>query len=305
MSNTPLRLGTRDSALALWQAHKVQALLKDQEIDVEVVPIKSEGDLKLDKPLYELGITGIFTRSLDLALLDGRIDFAVHSLKDVPTALAHGLEMWSILERADHRDVLLHKGLNFLDDSSHSGTIATGSLRRQAQWLHRYPHHRVTNLRGNVQTRLQKLRENDWNGAIFAYAGLERMELLPEDVLVLDWMIPAPAQGAIAVVGRQTDPQSAALLKQINHAPTQFCVEAERHLLQVLEGGCTAPIGAFAYLENETITLQAGLFALDGSTGIIREGQSPVKERLILAEKLANEIREQGGEPILKSLRNA
>ena len=305
MSNTPLRLGTRDSALALWQAHKVQALLNAKGAEVEVVPIKSEGDIELEKPLYELGITGIFTKSLDLALLDGKIDFAVHSLKDVPTALAHGLSLWAVLERANHQDVLLHKGVDFLGDSVPGNTIATGSLRRQAQWLHRYPHHHVANLRGNVQTRLKKLEENDWKGAIFAYAGLERMALLPENMRVLDWMIPAPAQGAIAVVGREADTQIAALLKQINHAPSQYCVETERRLLRILEGGCTAPIGAYAEVQNQSISLKAGLFALDGSEAILREGQSPVEDRLELAAQIAREIKTAGGDEILKSIRNA
>ena len=301
MNKPALRLGTRDSALALWQARKVQALLHEKGVESTLVPIKSEGDIELEKPLYELGITGIFTKSLDLALIEGRIDFAVHSLKDVPTALAKGLEMWAVLERADHRDVLLHKGVDFLSEKT-SHTIATGSLRRQAQWLHRYPLHKITNLRGNVQTRMQKLEENDWQGAIFAFAGLERMDLLVENLDILDWMIPAPAQGAIAVVGRKAEPDTAALLRQINHTPSQVCVETERKLLRELEGGCTAPIGAFAQLQGNELYLKAGLFALDGRTAVVKEGKARVEDRMNLATELAAEIKHSGGEAILKSL---
>ena len=304
MSQSLLRLGTRDSALAMWQAKKVQSLLAEKGQEVELVPIKSEGDIELEKPLYELGITGIFTKSLDLALIQNKIDFAVHSLKDVPTALAHGLKMWAVLERADHRDVLIHKGADFLEDEDSPATIATGSLRRQAQWLHQFPQHQVTNLRGNVQTRLQKLQDEDWQGAIFALAGLERMELVPEKTEFLDWMIPAPAQGAIAVVGRESDTATEALLSQINHQDTRICVEAERRLLRELEGGCTAPIGAYASLQGEEMTLKAGLFSLDGQEAITAEDKVSKEQGQDLAIQLAKEIKAHGGDAILEALRN-
>lgn len=303
MSSTSWRLGTRDSALALWQAHKVKDLLAAEGHQVEIVPIKSQGDIELDKPLYELGITGIFTKSLDLALVENRIDFAVHSLKDVPTALAHGLDMWAVLERANHRDVLIHKGLDFLEKTE-TATVATGSLRRQAQWLHRYPHHQVTNLRGNVQTRMQKLKDNPWHGAIFAHAGLDRMELLPEQTEILDWMIPAPAQGAIAIVGRQIDKQMAEAIGKINHPSTALCVRVERKLLRELEGGCTAPIGAHAQINEGQITLKAGLFSTDGKQAVIDEISGPQEEGEELATALSQRLKTQGGSAILEELRN-
>lgn len=303
MISSSWRLGTRDSALALWQAHKVSDLLAAEGHRVEIVPIKSQGDIELEKPLYELGITGIFTKSLDLALIENRIDFAVHSLKDVPTALAHGLQMWAVLERADHRDVLIHKGLGFLESTEES-TIATGSLRRQAQWLHRYPHHRVTNLRGNVQTRLQKLKDNSWNGAIFAHAGLDRMELLPEKTQILEWMIPAPAQGAIAIVGRKVDEQMAQIIGKINHRSTELCVRLERRLLRELEGGCTAPIGAYAQIEQDQMTLKAGLFSTDGKRAVIDEISGDRIEGEQLAIALSQRLKKQGGDAILEELRN-
>ena len=303
MTSTSWRLGTRDSALALWQAHKVKDLLAAEGHQVDIVPIKSQGDIELDKPLYELGITGIFTKSLDLALIENRIDFAVHSLKDVPTALAHGLEMWAVLERANHRDVLIHKGLDFLEKTE-TATVATGSLRRQAQWLHRYPHHKVTNLRGNVQTRMQKLKDNAWNGAIFAHAGLDRMALLPEQTQILDWMIPAPAQGAIAIVGRKVDEQMAQAIGKINHTSTELCVRVERKLLRELEGGCTAPIGAHAQIEQDQIRLKAGLFSTDGKQAVVDEISGPQTEGEQLGITLAYRLKKQGGDAILEDLRN-
>ena len=186
MSKT-IRIGTRDSELALWQAHTVQKKLNDLGYKTEITAVKSQGDIILDKPLYELGITGIFTKTLDIAMLNGQVDIAVHSMKDVPTALPIGIMQAAVLERANTLDILVHKGnLEFLNSN---GTIATGSLRRQAQWLNKYPNHTVVDLRGNVNTRMQKLQDSDWNGAVFAAAGLERINLKPENYINLDWMV--------------------------------------------------------------------------------------------------------------------
>src|SRR5690606_31288868 len=163
---------------------------------------------------------------------------AVHSMKDVPTALPKGIVQAAVLERAVTHDILVHKGnVDFLSDS---GTIATGSLRRQAQWLSRYPHHNVVDLRGNVNTRLQKLKDNDWNGAVFAAAGLERINLLPENYMVLDWMIPAPAQGAMVVVAMENDDYCREAVAKLNHPDREMCTYIERRFLRKLEGGCTA-----------------------------------------------------------------
>ena len=161
MSKT-IRIGTRDSELALWQAHTVQKKLNDLGYKTEITAVKSQGDIILDKPLYELGITGIFTKTLDIAMINGQVDIAVHSMKDVPTALPIGIVQAAVLERANTLDILVHKGnLDFLNGE---GTIATGSLRRQAQWLNKYPNHKVVDLRGNVNTRMQKLQDSNWSG---------------------------------------------------------------------------------------------------------------------------------------------
>jgi hydroxymethylbilane synthase len=217
MSKT-IRIGTRDSELALWQAHTVQKKLQDVGYKTEIVAVKSQGDLLLDKPLYELGITGIFTKTLDVAMINGEVDIAVHSLKDVPTTLPQGIVQAAVLERANPYDILVHKGdLSFLETE---GVIATGSLRRNAEWLHKYPNHQVVNLRGNVNTRLQKLEDNNWNGAVFAAAGLERINLTPKNHRTLDWMIPAPAQGAMVVVAMESDTFTIDAVSQLNHIET-------------------------------------------------------------------------------------
>ncbi|MDH4403728.1 MAG: hydroxymethylbilane synthase, partial [Flavobacterium sp.] len=209
MAQKVIRIGTRDSELALWQARTVEKKLNDLGYKTEIVAVKSTGDIILNKPLYELGITGIFTKTLDIAMINGQVDIAVHSMKDVPTALPEGIVQAAVLERANEKDLLLYKtNLDFL---SQEATIASGSLRRQAQWLHKYPNHKVVDLRGNVNLRMQKLNDSDWNGAIFAAAGLERIGLTPTlskgegakiglDHINLDWMIPAPAQGAMVVL---------------------------------------------------------------------------------------------------------
>ncbi|HYC27776.1 MAG TPA: hydroxymethylbilane synthase, partial [Chitinophagaceae bacterium] len=204
-----LRIGTRESQLAVWQATQVQQLLAQHGFASELVYIRSEGDIDLKTPLYEMGVQGIFTRSLDIALLNDRIDLAVHSLKDVPTQLPTGIAQAAVLKRGPVNDLLVYRdGADFLDDGNYSAVIATSSIRRQAQWLHKYPKHRMENLRGNVNTRLRKLNEMGWDGAIFAQAGLERINLRPDKSIVLDWMLPSPSQGAIVVVCRKDDEET-------------------------------------------------------------------------------------------------
>ncbi|WP_088340089.1 hydroxymethylbilane synthase [Robiginitalea sediminis] len=296
----PLRIGTRDSELALWQAQTVMGLLKAEGVQAELSPVKSTGDLILDKPLYELGITGIFTKTLDVALLRGDIDLAVHSMKDVPTALPKGIVPVAVLKRANPKDILVHKGLDFLNEE---GIIATGSLRRKAQWLRRYPLHEVVDLRGNVNTRLRKLDESEWNAAIFAAAGLERIGLLPEQHTVLDWMVPAPAQGAMLVVAREGDQEAAAQTAFLHHAQTDSCVRAERAFLRELEGGCTAPIGALARMEKGKMSFTGGLFALDGSQEIRVERTSDGKDPEGFGRNCAREVLERGGDALMQTIR--
>ncbi|WP_121352568.1 hydroxymethylbilane synthase [Flavisolibacter nicotianae] len=262
----PLRIGTRDSQLAVWQATLVQGLLKDAGVSSELVHMKSEGDVDTVTPLYALGVTGVFTKTLDAALLNNRIDIAVHSMKDVPTQLAQGIQQAAVLKRASHKDIFVFKhSADFLADFSSEATIATGSIRRIAQWLNRYPAHKVENLRGNVNTRLRKVQENDWNGAIFAAAGLERIQLRPEKSVDLDWMLPAPAQGAIMVVCREDDDLAFEACQSFNDEATALCTKIERDFLRALMGGCSTPISALAVKNGNIVRLDGNVCAPDGT----------------------------------------
>lgn len=299
MSKT-IRIGTRDSELALWQANTVKNKLEALGYQTELLPVKSTGDLNLDQPLYEMGITGIFTKTLDVAMVKDQIDIAVHSMKDVPTKLPNGIIQGAVLPRANVSDILIHKGLDFL---AAEGTIATGSLRRKAQWLNRYPTHQVENLRGNVNTRLQKLEDNDWNGAIFAAAGLERINLKPENFIDLDWMIPAPAQGAMLIVAKENDDFCKEAVAQLNDKNTAICVEIEREFLRVLEGGCTAPIGALATITNETVEFTGALFSLDGKTKLKEKASFSLNNYKNQGEKAAKAILSNGGKELMANIK--
>lgn len=299
-----IRIGTRDSELALWQAHTVQKQLQDLGYATEIIAVKSDGDIILDKPLYELGITGIFTKTLDIAMINGQVDIAVHSMKDVPTALPKGIVQAAVLERANVLDILVHKGnLDFLDKEA---TIATGSLRRQAQWWNKYPNHTVVDLRGNVNTRMQKLKENDWNGAVFAAAGLDRINLKPDSFINLDWMIPAPAQGAMVVLAMENDGFTIDAVSQLNDIETEICTYIERQFLRTLEGGCTAPIGALAkYNENDdTIDFKGVLLSIDGKQKLEIDKTVDISEWKKLGFNAAQEIIENGGAELMKEIKN-
>jgi hydroxymethylbilane synthase len=304
MAEKTIRIGTRDSELALWQAHTVEKKLNDLGYKTEIISVKSTGDIILDKPLYELGITGIFTKTLDVAMINGDVDIAVHSMKDVPTALPKGIVQAAVLERANTLDILVHKGnLDFLNET---GIIATGSLRRQAQWLNKYPAHKVVDLRGNVNLRMKKLNEGDWNGAVFAAAGLERINLKPENYINLDWMIPAPAQGAMLVVAMQEDAFTLDALSNLNDIETEIITYIERQFLKTLEGGCTAPIGALARYneEEDTIHFQGVLFSLDGKEKIEVEKIVPIEEWKKLGFFSAQEVLNNGGAKLMTEIKN-
>ena len=298
--NKVIKIGTRDSQLALWQAHTVQDKLQALGYSTKIVSVKSVGDLNLDTPLYELGVTGVFTKTLDVAMLNNTVDIAVHSFKDVPTALPKGIVQGAVLNRASTQDVLV---TNQAIDLSNPCTIATGSLRRKAQWLHRYPNHTVVNLRGNVNTRLQKLQDNPWQGAIFAKAGLERIKVLPKNYTDLHWMTPAPAQGAMVVVGLQNDLFCLNAIEKLNHAPSQICTQIERDFLRTLEGGCTAPIGALAKIQGDTILFEGELFSLDGSKKVAIEKTILPHLAFKAGEKIAKELLQKGADMLLKEIK--
>lgn len=300
-----IRIGTRESALALYQAYEVQRRLNEKGITTEIVEITSDGDVDLVTPLYEMGIQGIFTKSLDIALLQNRIDIAVHSTKDVPTKLAKGLVLSAMLERATPFDCLvLPKGKEHQDYTT-EGIIGTSSLRRKSQWLHRYPQHKTENLRGNIQTRLKKLDESNWHGAIFAQAAIERLDVTSHKVITLDWMLPSPSQGAIGIVCRQDDNEAYEICQSINHEPTNVCVSAERDFLAALHGGCAVPIAAYAKFEDNKIHFKGNVYSLDATHKCEVDMYVDASQHNKIGDLAAKELLAQGGGEIIKTFRPA
>ena len=333
-----LRIGTRDSQLAVWQATLVQGLLKYAGVISELVYIKSEGDIDTVTPLYALGVTGVFTKTLDTALLNNRIDIAVHSMKDVPVQLAEGIRQAAVLKRGSYKDILvLHPGLverkteitEMRVSISKSGTrkkdsswsvplrqnadktgelesviIATSSIRRIAQWLNRYPHDKIENLRGNVNTRLRKLNESEWHGAIFAAAGLERIHLRPKNSIELDWMLPAPAQGAIMIVCREQDDFAFQSCHSFNDDKTALCTKIEREFLSRLMGGCSTPISGLAKISGENVRFLGNIVSPDGKELIDIGVHMPIKESSKIASIAAESILTRGGQAIIDRIRN-
>jgi len=299
--NRVIRIGTRDSELALWQAETVKNQLEFLGYNTELIRIKSAGDLDLEQPLHELGITGVFTKSLDIAMIRGEIDIAVHSFKDVPTKLPKGIVQAAVLKRGNSNDFLLFKdNEEFL--AQQAAVIATGSLRRKAQWLNRYPSHTIVALRGNVNTRLQKLKENEWNGAIFAGAGLDRLGLKPKNAISLGWMIPAPAQGAIMIAAMEENDLVREACAELNHEETALCTEIEREFLKLLEGGCTAPIGALAYVKQEEVYFKGELLSIDGAQKIEVTRTAPLGKHHHIAGECVAIILKRGGKRLMNEL---
>lgn len=300
----PIRIGTRDSELATWQAKHVADKLKGIGYKTELIFVKSEGDLDLTTPLTEMGGKGVFTKALDDAQLSGEIDVAVHSFKDLPTENPLPLKVAAVLEREDPRDSLVApKGTDFLNDEALSAIIATSSNRRKAQWLHRYPNHQITNIRGNVNTRLRKVSDNGWDGAIFAAAGLKRINLDTHISEYLDWMIPAPAQGAVAVMVRENDTEIEEIIAKLNHKDTELCTGIERELLNEMEAGCSAPVGAYAWIDGDTIHLHAVALKIDGTLQYDIEISSPLADGLGLGRKAARQLLAQGADKIVEEMK--
>lgn len=318
--NKILKIGTRESQLAVWQATRVQQLLSQHHIQSELIFIKSDGDIDLVTPLYELGVQGIFTKTLDAALLSKRIDIAVHSMKDVPTQLAKGIAQAAVLPRASYKDILVYKDASILTHLGYSNgiwtkeppftihpsplTIATSSIRRKAQWLHKFPGTNIENLRGNVNTRLRKLDESNWNGAIFAAAGLERINLRPQNSVELDWMLPAPAQGAIMVVCNEEDDYSRQVCALLNDEATALCTKIEKDFLRGLMGGCSTPISALATIEGRDVFFQGNIFSPDGASFAGTAIKIPVKDALNAGIAAADEVLRKGGSNIAAAIRH-
>jgi len=268
------RIGTRASALALWQANWTKTELEQEwpGLTVELVPIKTTGDKILNVPLSEVGGKGLFTKEIDEALLDGRVDAAVHSMKDVPFQLPSGIDFGAIPEREDPRDALVSNGRR-IDDLPPMARIGTSSLRRQVQLKHRFPSMHISNLRGNVDTRLRKLADGEFDGIVLALAGLRRLgrESVVSQVLDEEFMLPAIGQGALGITCRENDAETREQLAVLDHMPTRVAVTAERGLLSALEGSCKVPIAGHAVLENTRIRLKGLVANLAGTIVVTGE----------------------------------
>jgi len=299
-----LRIGTRESQLAVWQASHVQQMLVRKGFQSELVFIKSDGDIDLITPLYEIGVQGIFTKTLDAALLNNKIDIAVHSMKDVPTQLAKGIAQAAVLKRGNYKDILVYNNGQLTIDNSHL-TIATSSIRRKSQWLHKYPQHQICNLRGNVNTRLKKLTESNWDAAIFAAAGLERINLRPQDSIELDWMLPAPAQGAIMMVCRENDQETKEKCLLLNDEASALCTKIERDFLRTLFGGCSTPISALAEIENQELIFRGNIFSSDGKEKMETEKIVSMDNAATIGVDAAKELLKNGADKIVENIRNA
>ncbi len=299
-----IKIGTRESQLAVWQAATVKDLLQKNGYRSELIYIKSEGDTDLKTPLYEIGVQGIFTRALDIALLNGDIDIAVHSMKDVPTMMAKGIVQAAVLPRASYKDLLVPKPGQKFSEQTEPLVIATSSIRRKAQWLNRYPNDKIENLRGNVNTRLRKVEENDWNGAIFAAAGLERIGLRPKNALELDWMLPAPAQGAIIVVSTDKNTYCLEACAHFHDADTAVCTAIERDFLRALLGGCSTPISALAKVNNGYVEFTGNILSKDGKQKKEITKRAGINESANMGTEAAAELLANGGQEILNGIRN-
>jgi hydroxymethylbilane synthase len=303
-----LRIATRGSPLALWQArHVAAALTQLPDVDgVDLVLVETTGDQIRDRPLTQIGGDGLFTKEVQRALLDGRADVAVHSLKDLPTEPVAGIVLGAVPPRGPVGDAFLSLRQGRFDDLPSGARVATGSLRRQAQLRWRRPDVQLVHIRGNVETRLAKLREEDLDGLILAEAGLVRLGLADRIQEVLDpaWMLPAVGQGALGIECREDDGPTRAHLRNLNDPATADCVEAERAFLHTLGGGCALPVGTATGVAGDRLTIRGALLAPDGGNRLESQRSGLRDDSRKLGSELARELMKNGGETILREIRN-
>ncbi|HYF48667.1 MAG TPA: hydroxymethylbilane synthase [Planctomycetota bacterium] len=301
-----LRLGTRASTLALAQSGMIARKLERLHpgLNVEMVQISTTGDRVTNKALKDFGGAGVFVKELESALLDGRIDLAVHSLKDMPTRQPRGLVIGAVAGREDPRDCAVVKGGVLLEDLKPGSVIGSGSLRRRAQLKIAFPQLEFAEIRGNIDTRIRKVHDGEFAGTILARAGLKRAKLLSRatETLPLSLMLPAPGQGALGLECRLKDRTTLRLIKPLHNAQAAACVNAERALLQALGGGCHLPLGALAVVRNGKLTLRAFLGLPDGSASCTAEEAGAVSRPEALGKKIAAAMMELGAREILKQL---
>lgn len=301
----PLRIGTRGSRLALWQAHHVADRLRPVAAprDVELVEIETSGDRFQNTSLTQIGGDGVFTKEIQRALLAGLVDVAVHSLKDLPTAIVPGLTLAAVPERGPRGDAFVsHKHRRF-DDLPAGAVVGTSSLRRRSQVLHRRPDLQLVNLRGNVETRLRKLDEQNLDAIILAEAGLVRLGLKSAITELLDpqWMLPAVGQGALGLECRANDTETLDLLHSLNDWPTRQAVLAERALLRELGGGCLLPLGASSCVEGDRLSLRAAVLSPDGKRRIAVEHDGTAEDAEAVGRQLAEKMVISGARELLWS----
>jgi hydroxymethylbilane synthase len=300
--HTPVRLGTRSSSLALAQTTLVQRLLKREAL---VVPMTTAGDKILDIPLYGVGGKALFCKEIDQALLNGDIDIAVHSLKDVPTELPVGLTIGAVLPRARSADVLVSERSLNIDALPERAVIGTSSLRRQAQLLAKRPDCIIKSIRGNVPTRLEKLKKGDFDAIVLAMAGLERLNLTHHATQIFDaeTMLPAAGQGVIAVVYATARSDMATLLAPLNDANTMACIMAERAVLRTLGADCKTPVAAFAQIENaQTLALRAFISLADASQSYTACARGPMGEAIKIGAGVGQNLIIQAGAAFMKKV---
>ncbi len=303
----PLRIGTRGSALALWQAEHVAARIRAQPDApaVELVHIETEGDRIQDVALSRLPGKAFFTKELEQAIADGRVDLAVHSLKDVETSMPDGLVLGAILEREDPRDALVARPGLTLDELPQGARVGTSSLRRGA-FLRRWrPDLDVADLRGNVPTRLRRLDDGDYDAIILAAAGLKRLGRADRitDHIPFQVMLPAVSQGAIAIQHRVNDGQVGRWLKPLDHEDTRRATDAERALLREVEGGCQVPLGAYATVRNGRLSLEAVVASLDGGRSVHGRDEGSAADAAAVGRRLAADLLGRGGAEIMDAIR--
>lgn len=300
-ADTPFRIGTRGSPLALWQAHETRRSLMAAfglpEAAFSIVVIKVMGDQILDRALKDIGGKGLFTREIEEALLAGQIDIAVHSMKDMPTVQPAGLILECYLPREDVRDAFVSPSVAQLHDLAHGARVGSSSLRRRAQLAHRRPDLELVEFRGNVQTRMQKLNDGVAEATFLAMAGLNRLGLthLSRGPIEVDVMLPAVAQGAIGIERRIDDPRAAEMLAAIHHVPTGLQLAAERAFLARLDGSCETPIAGLAVLEGDNLWLRGEILRPDGSRVITGDIRGKAADGAALGAQLAQELLAEAG----------
>jgi len=303
-----IRIGTRKSKLALWQAnHIADRIRKELGYEVELIKIVTKGDKILDVPLAKVGGKGLFVKEIEEAMLRNEIDIAVHSLKDVPTYFPEGLELVAITEREDPRDAFLSVEYNTIYEMKEGDILGTSSLRRKSQIMQLKPELDIQDLRGNVDTRIRKMEEGQYKGIILAYAGLKRLGLQDKvkQVFSPDEMIPAVAQGFLGIEGRKNDDKIKEVVKVLNHKESELRAKAERAFLKTLEGGCQVPIAAYAEIKDDELSIIGYISDLEGKR-VFKDKVSGKKEHAEeLGQKLAEKLLDEGGKEVLEEIYNS